>query len=69
VVQPKQKSAAVTPGKPPVPRKRPSVAPQEAAGSVEPLAPQSAAPATTGSTPAAPAKPTAPAMTPVAPLE
>jgi hypothetical protein len=71
-VQPKQKSAAVTSGNPPVPRKRPTAAPQEAAGSVEPLqaAPQAAAPATTGSTPsAAPAKPASPAMTPVAPLE
>jgi hypothetical protein len=73
VTQPKQKSAAITPGHPPVPRKRPSAAPQEAAGSVEPLqaAPTSDAPATTASTPAAPApaKPAAPTMTPVAPLE
>jgi hypothetical protein len=69
---PKQKSAAVTPGRPPVPRKRPSSAPQEAAGTVEPLhaAPQAEAPVTTGSTPQpAPAKPASPAMTPVAPLE
>src|SRR4051812_41591078 len=37
--QAKPKSAAVTPGKPPVPRKRPSAAPQEAAGSVEAVQP------------------------------
>jgi hypothetical protein len=62
--KPAAKSAAVTPGRPPVPRKRPPSAPQEAAGSVEPLhaAPQTAPPA------AAP-KPAAPAMPPVAPLE
>src|SRR4051812_24492676 len=59
----KPKSAAVTPGKPPVPRKRPFSAPQEAAGSVEPVqpAPQAAAPAAVSS-PAPAAKPTAPEM-------
>jgi hypothetical protein len=71
----KQKSAAVTPGRLPVPRKRPASAPQETAGSVEPLpaTPRAEpAPVTTGSTPRAPAasgKPASPAMTPVAPLE
>ena len=55
----KPKSAAVTPAQPPVPRKRPSSAPQQAAGSVEPVA---------APPPAAP-KPTSPEMTPVAPLE
>jgi hypothetical protein len=62
--KPAAKSTAITPGRPPVPRKRPPSAPQEAAGSVEPLqaAPQPASPA------AAP-KPAAPAMPPVAPLE
>ena len=49
----------------PVPRKRPAAAPQEAAGSVEPLSAQSApAPAET-----APAKPAPSQMTPIAPLE
>lgn len=62
--KPVMKSAAITPGKPPVPRKRPATAPQEAAGTVEPLqakpeamrAPNAATPATS-------------AMPPVAPLE
>ena len=49
----------------PVPRKRPATAPQEAAGSVEPLTAQSApAPAET-----APPKPAPSQMTPIAPLE
>ncbi len=49
----------------PVPRKRPAAAPQEAAGSVEPLTAQSApAPAET-----APPKPAPSQMTPIAPLE
>lgn len=71
--KPATKSAAVTPKEPPVPRKRPSSAPQEAAGSVEPLqaSPQPAAPAPE------PQKPTPPdasekpanAMPPVTPLE
>lgn len=65
------KSAAVTPG-PPVPRKRPAAAPQEAAGSVEPVtpaasAPQAAPPNSVQAAPA-PAKPES-AMPPVAPLE
>lgn len=68
--KPRAKSAAVTPQHPPTPRKRPSSAPQEAAGSVEPVqaAPTQAAPAA-APPPAAPeAKPAAPEMTPVAPL-
>ena len=77
--KPVTKSAAITPGKPPVPRKRPAAAPQEAAGTVEPLAakpeaaPSAAAPAPATeakpSTPASSAAPAAPAMPPVAPLE
>lgn len=71
--RPAAKSAAVTPGRPPVPRKRPPSAPQETAGSVEPLqsgpqqnaAPQAVAPAPT---PPAPPKPPDPAMPPVTPL-
>lgn len=73
--KPAAKSAAITPGRPPVPRKRPSNAPQEAAGSVEPLqaAPEPAAPAPApqkpaAASPAASEKP-ANAMPPVAPLE
>lgn len=72
--KPAAKSAAITPGRPPVPRKRPSNAPQEAAGSVEPLqaAPQPApAPVPQkppAASPAASEKP-ANAMPPVAPLE
>ena len=59
----KPKSAAVTPGRPPVPRKRPVAAPQETAGSVEPVQ------ATPQAAPAAPAvKPASPEMAPVAPL-
>jgi hypothetical protein len=67
--KPAAKSAAVTPGRPPAPRKRPPSAPQEAAGSIEPLqaAPQPASPA--AAPPAATAKPAAPTMPPVAPLE
>jgi hypothetical protein len=61
--QAKPKSAAVTPARPPVPRKRPAAAPQEAAGSVEPIAPSAPAAA-----PPPPAKPATPEMTPVAPL-
>jgi hypothetical protein len=49
---------------PPTPRKRPSSAPQEIAGSVEPL---QSAPAA-APTPAPAAKPPSPDMTPVAPL-
>jgi hypothetical protein len=69
--KPKAKSAAVTPQNPPAPRKRPSSAPQETAGSVEPIqaAPQEApAAAATPPAPLAPAKPATPEMTPVAPL-
>jgi hypothetical protein len=77
--KPVTKSAAITPAKPPVPRKRPATAPQETAGAVEPLqakpeaspAPNVPAPATEAkpSEPATPAAPAAPAMPPVAPLE
>jgi len=63
--KPKAKSAAVT-QHPPTPRKRPSSAPQEIAGSVEPL--QSAPTATPTPAPAPAAKPASPEMTPVAPL-
>ena len=70
VQRPTGKSATVTPGRPPVPRKRPVAAPQETAGSVDPIAP---APQETPAAvpPAAPApapRPAAPEMTPVAPL-
>jgi hypothetical protein len=77
--KPVTKSAAITPGKPPVPRKRPATAPQETAGTVEPLqakpeaapAPSAPAPATeaTPAAPATPVAPAAPAMPPVTPLE
>src|SRR5262249_25296510 len=52
-VKPPAKSAAITPARPPVPRKRPADAPQTAAGSIEPLhtAPQASP---------EPAKPAAP---------
>jgi hypothetical protein len=69
--KPVARSAAVTPGKPPVPRKRPSSAPQQAAGTVEPLqatqAP-AAEPQTGTAPPPAQEKP-ANAMPPVTPLE
>jgi hypothetical protein len=71
--KPAAKSAAVTPKESPVPRKRPASAPQQTAGSVEPVAaPQ--APAPVVETPAAAAPSRAPekpanAMSPVAPLE
>lgn len=75
--KPAAKSAAITPAKPPVPRKRPAAAPQVTAGTVEPLAAKpdaapsaAAAPApATEAKPSAPAAPAAPAMPPVAPLE
>jgi hypothetical protein len=71
--KPATKSAAITPGKPPVPRKRPAAAPQEAAGTVEPLqAKPEAVPAPNATAPATEAKPSTPAtpaMPPVAPLE
>jgi hypothetical protein len=74
--KPVTKSAAITPAKPPVPRKRPAAAPQETSGTVEPLqakpeampSPNATAPATEA-TPATPAAPATPAMPPVAPLE
>jgi hypothetical protein len=65
--KPKAKSAAVTPQYPPAPRRRPSSAPQEAVGSVEPIAPApQQAPAAPAAAPEA--KPATPEMTPVAPL-
>ncbi len=69
--QPKPKSAAVTPDRPPVPRKRPPSAPQEVVGSVEPLrpAPQTAPATVSPPAPAPSAKPAGPEMTPVAPLD
>jgi hypothetical protein len=73
---PKTKSAAVTPQQPqatPTPRKRPSAAPQQAAGSINPP-PGEAAAAPQAPPQAAPAAPTDPAkpqitLPPVAPLE
>ena len=68
-VKPRVKSATATPQQPataPTPRKRPAAAPQEAVGSVEPIAPQAAAPvAPSVSSPAAPAQQpvTSPAQT------
>jgi hypothetical protein len=73
--KPVTKSAAITPAKPPAPRKRPAAAPQETAGTVEPIQakPPEAAPAPTApateAKPATPAAPAAPSMPPVAPLE
>jgi hypothetical protein len=68
--KPAAKSAAVTPKGSPVPRKRPPSAPQQTAGSVEPVpAPQAAAPVVeTPAPPPAPEQPTN-AMPPIAPLE
>jgi len=77
--KPGTKSAAVSPAKPPVPRRRPAAAPQEAAGAIEPVQSTSratAAPNTvavpapaTEARPSPPAAPPAPVMPPVAPLE
>jgi hypothetical protein len=69
--KPSAKSAAVTPGKPPVPRKRPASAPQETAGTVEPIQPSSQAAAPAPTPQALPAAPETPAngMPPVTPLE
>ena len=69
-VKPRAKSAAITPLHPtaaPTPRKRPVTAPQQAAGSVEPVAP-APAPQAAPAAPPAPAKPDN-AMPPVTPLE
>jgi hypothetical protein len=66
--KPKAKSAAVTPQYPPTPRKRPSSAPQETVGSVEPPVPAQAAPAAAAPSAPVEAKPATPEMTPVAPL-
>jgi len=73
-LRPAVKSATVMPARPPVPRKRPAVAPQEAAGSVEPVsgspaAPQNALPEKAPANVAPPAKPEGGSMPPVAPLE
>jgi hypothetical protein len=72
--KPSTKSAAVTPKEPPVPRKRPASAPQQAAGSIEPVQaapPAPSAPAIEKPTNVAPPAPETPAtaMPPVAPLE
>lgn len=68
--KPKAKSAAVTPQHPPALRKRPTEAPQQAAGSVEPVPSPSASPQAAPAPPPAPAaKPQDGTMTPVAPLE
>ena len=68
--KPKAKSAAVTPQRPSTPRKRPAAAPQQAAGTIEPVAPpavpQGAAPA---AAPVVPAPQPQNAMPPVTPLE
>ena len=71
--KPTAKSAAITPGRPPVPRKRPTEAPHQTAGSVEPIVAAPQAPAASekpavAAPPPAPEKP-ANAMPPVAPLE
>jgi hypothetical protein len=70
--KPQTKSAAVAPTRPPVPRKRPVAAPQETAGTVEPLTkPDNAAPQATAPQPAAAQNAPAaqPPIPPVAPLE
>jgi hypothetical protein len=70
--KPSSKSAAITPKEPPVPRKRPTQAPQQTVGSVEPLhAPAEASPAAAEKpvTPAAAPQNPATAMPPVTPLE
>lgn len=70
LVKPAAKSAAVTPARPPVPRKRPTEAPQRTAGSTEPL--HAATEATPAGKPANPSPaPNSPAnaMPPVTPLE
>ena len=65
----KTKSATITPARPPVPRKRPAAAPQETAGTVEPIAAVPRIPAAPEKpATAAPEKP-ANAMPPVTPLE
>ena len=73
--RPSARSAAVAPTQPPVPRKRPASAPQQAAGSIEPVqTPPQASPAPVIEKPASAVPPAAPqsptnAMPPVAPLE
>jgi hypothetical protein len=76
--RPKAKSVAAAPSQHPLtptPRRRPAAAPQQAAGSIEPVPPAGAAPpappaqAAPAPAPAAPAKPAGSAMPPVAPLE
>jgi hypothetical protein len=67
------RSAAITPARPPVPRKRPAEAPQQTAGSVEPIAAAPQAPAAAekpvvAAPPSASEQP-ANAMPPVTPLE
>jgi len=68
--RPAAKSAAVAPQRPPVPRKRPAAAPEQAFGSVEPVAPApQQAPSAAPSEQPVPAKPAGPVLPPVAPLE
>lgn len=71
--KPKAKSAAVTPEhrQTPTPRKRPAAAPQQSAGTVEPVAPAAPPSVAPQPVPAAPAPAPQPqnAMPPVAPLE
>jgi hypothetical protein len=72
--KPSAKSAAITPGRQPVPRKRPPEAPQQAAGSAEPVQAASAPSSARVEKPVAAAPPPAPekpanAMPPVTPLE
>jgi len=67
--KPSAKSAAVTPSQPPVPRKRPASAPQQAAGSIESVATPQPSAAPIVEKPANATPPTANAMPPVTPLE
>ena len=67
-VKPAAKSAAITPGRTPVPRKRPVAAPQETAGTIEPLAKPAEAPQVKPAEPM-PEPAATPAIPPVAPLE
>ncbi len=67
--KPATKSAALPPPRTPVPRKRPAAAPQETAGSVEPLQPAAPAQAPAAQSAAPAAKPDTSAIPPVAPLE
>ena len=67
--KPSAKSAAVTPSQPPVPRKRPASAPQQAAGSIESVATPQPSAAPIVEKPANATPPPANAIPPVTPLE